>query len=160
MSPIVLESPVMNFHQNNINSISRMQLSPHHSPTLDSFPSDALHLHPSLRPSNAASNPLRFSPPIMENTSLNGGSPTPLNAADSGAASTHCANCNVAKTPQWRRDGDGKSICNACGESSLHLSSFATRRYIAAFYAPRGGSTRVRVMFAVIGRTWSMRGPG
>lgn len=122
MSPVVLESPVMNFHQNNINSISRMQLSPIHSPTLDAFPQDPLHLHPSLRPSNG--NPLRFSPPIMESTSLNGGSTSLLNTPDSSAAATHCANCNVAKTPQWRRDGDGKLICNACGESSLQPSLF------------------------------------
>lgn len=32
-----------------------------------------------------------------------------------------CANCNATKTSQWRRDPDGRQLCNACGV--FHLSS-------------------------------------
>ncbi|EPQ56710.1 iron transporter biosynthesis regulating transcription factor, partial [Gloeophyllum trabeum ATCC 11539] len=30
-----------------------------------------------------------------------------------------CSNCGTTNTPLWRRDGDGKLICNACGKHSF-----------------------------------------
>ncbi|KAG8721847.1 putative electron transfer flavoprotein subunit [Ceratobasidium sp. 394] len=41
--------------------------------------------------------------------------PSPASAAPLPPASQSCANCGTETTPLWRRDPEGRSICNACG---------------------------------------------
>lgn len=159
MSPIVLESPLMNFHQNNIGTLSRMQLSPHNSPNLDSFAQDSLHIHPSLRPPSAQPNDLSFSPsghPILDQ-GLRNGSTSSLNSGDPSAAPVRCTNCSSTSTPQWRRDGDGKPICNACGEPSSLSFPSPSPTASAANLPCLCGSARVYASFCRR-RAWTLQG--
>jgi hypothetical protein len=32
-----------------------------------------------------------------------------------GTTSAQCYNCHTTTTPLWRKDDEGKTVCNACG---------------------------------------------
>lgn len=37
------------------------------------------------------------------------------NECSNSPSMSRCANCNTTKTTAWRRDANGKLVCNACG---------------------------------------------
>lgn len=150
MSPIILEPPALNFHQNNLSSMSRMQLSPSESPpSLDSFrveplsssaPHPSASIHTALHRSGTYSS---SQPPSLldREEALDQGSIVDIDSSSS--SSIQCANCGTKTTPLWRRDGDGKPICNKCGE----YSSFQPMGAFNPSYdrpEARGGDDRFR----------------
>lgn len=65
----------------------------------------------------------------------NKSSKTPKRAAPVGPMT--CSNCGTTKTPLWRRDPRGQSICNACG---LYLKSYGKMRPLSLKRAQKHAS--------------------
>lgn len=59
----------------------------------------------------------------------------PPRAVFAAAGGPSCANCHTTVTPLWRRNGEGKPICNACGTSPRPP---CTRPAHAALDSPTG----------------------
>ncbi|ETW79147.1 hypothetical protein HETIRDRAFT_445867 [Heterobasidion irregulare TC 32-1] len=141
MSPVVLEPPIMHA---SLSSISRLQFSPTlHNPSSDSFqapPSPSSLQNHSSQPHFLKDVVFHPHLPLHEqgHDQVNQGSPPnppPSATASSGAVS--CANCGTFTTPLWRRDGEGNTICNACG---LYLKSRHTPRPTSLGRNPRGSN--------------------
>jgi len=90
-------------------------------PTASPQPTPGLSFHPSMPLSNTTTQPIVFQVPI---TSPSVDSNKKKRASKPKISNT-CHNCKATNSPLWRKDTEGKTLCNKCG---LYLSRHGQQR--------------------------------
>lgn len=103
MSPLIIEPSVSTFHHQSISTLTLAHSLQAYTPP-PSIPKDQSQEPPPHSDHSPDSESAAAAPQPSSSTS------------QPGESSPSCANCGTASTPLWRRDADGNTICNACGE--------------------------------------------